>query len=69
MLPLLTASPSPRFCFIGSALGSIGGMGKCPIRMAEYGMSKAMAHYLVRKIHFEYGSENGKLVAWCVHPG
>jgi hypothetical protein len=32
-------------------------------------MSKAMAHYLVRKIHFEYGGENGKLVAWCVYPG
>jgi hypothetical protein len=44
-------------------------MGKYPIWVAGYGMSKAMAHYLVRKIHFEYGGENGKLVAWCVYPG
>lgn len=69
VLPLLITSSTPKFCLIGSAVGSIGGMGKYPIRMVGYGMSKAMAHFLVRKIHFEYGGENGKLVAWCMYPG
>jgi norsolorinic acid ketoreductase len=69
VLPLLTASPTPKFCLIGNAVGSFGAMGKYPFPMAGYGMSKAMAHYLVRKIHFEYGGENGRLVAWCVYPG
>lgn len=68
-LALLSASPIPKFSLIRSAFGSIGGMGKFSIRIARYGMSKAMAHYLVRKFHFKYGSENGEIVAWCVYPG
>jgi norsolorinic acid ketoreductase len=69
VLPLLTASPSPKFCLLGSTVGSIGGMENYPFPMAAYGMSKAMAHYLVRKIHLEYGGENGKVVSWAVYPG
>lgn len=69
MLPLLNASPAPKFCLIGSSVGSVGGMEKYPYPMPAYGMSKAMAHYLARKIHFEHGGERGKLVAWAVYPG
>jgi hypothetical protein len=69
VLPLLTTSPYPKFCLLGSAVGSIGGMENYPFPMASYGMSKAMAHYLVRKIHLEYGGENGKVVSWAVYPG
>jgi len=69
VLPLLSASPSPKFCLIGSAIGSIGEMESYPFPMVAYGMSKTMAHYLVRKIHIEHGGEKGKLIAWCVYPG
>jgi len=69
VLPLLNASSSPKFCLTGSSIGSIGELESYPFPMAAYGMSKVMAHYLVRKIHMEHGGEGGKLIAWCVYPG
>ena len=65
VLPLLQRSPEPKFVLLGSPLGSIGGMENRPLPMGAYGVSKAAAHYLVRKIHFE----NEWLVAFAVDPG
>ena len=64
-LPLLRASSSPKFVLLGSPVGSIAGMEQRPVPMGGYGASKAMAHYLVRKIHFE----NPDLIAFAVDPG
>ena len=65
MLPLLRKSSQPKFVLLGSPMGSIGGMEKRPWPMNAYGVSKAAAHYLVRKIHFE----NEQLTAFSVDPG
>lgn len=40
-------------------------MEKRPVPMSAYGVSKAAAHYLVRKIHFE----NEGLIAFALDPG
>ena len=53
VLPLLREAPCPKFVVIGSGLGSIAGMEKRPLTMGAYGASKAIAHYIVRKIHAE----------------
>ncbi|MCJ1310430.1 hypothetical protein MMC25_004094 [Agyrium rufum] len=63
--PLLEAASQPKFVLIGSPMGSIAGMERRPRPMGAYGASKAMAHYLVRKMHFE----NPKLTAFAVDPG
>ena len=65
VLPLLQKSPKPKFVLLGSPMGSIGGMEKRPVPMGAYGVSKAAAHYLVRKIHFE----NESLIAFAIDPG
>ena len=65
VLPLLQAAKEPKFVVMGSVLGSVGGMEQHPFPMAGYGASKAMLHYLVRKIHFE----NEGLIAFPIDPG
>lgn len=70
VFPLLDASPHPKFLLPGSVNGSIAGLEKYPYPdMLAYGSSKAMAHFLVRRIHIEHGGEKGKLIAWCAYPG
>ena len=65
VLPLLQKASQPKFVLLGSPLGSISGMEKRPVPAAAYGVSKAAAHYLVRKIHFE----NEGLIAFATDPG
>lgn len=64
-LPLLQESEGAKFVGIGSPVGSIGGMDVRPFPAAAYGASKAVQHWLVRKIHFEHP----ELVALVVDPG
>lgn len=63
--PLLSKSTKPMFVGIGSPLGSIGGMGERSFPNAAYGPSKAMLHWIVRKVHFEH--EN--FVSFVINPG
>ena len=63
VLPLLQKASQPKFVLLGSPMGSIGDMR--PLPMDAYGVSKAAAHYIVRKIHFE----NEELIAFAVDPG
>ncbi|MCJ1367578.1 hypothetical protein MMC16_006712 [Acarospora aff. strigata] len=65
VLPLLQASSQPKFVLVGSPLGSIAGMEQAPAPMTAYGASKAMAHYLVRKMH----NEHPNLIAFVLDPG
>ena len=66
MLPLLKKSTmGPKFVLLGTPAGSIGAMHERPIPMSAYGVSKAAAHYLVRKMHYE----NDDLIAFAVDPG
>ena len=64
-LPLLNKSAKPKFIGVGSPLGSIGGMEQRPFPGAAYGPSKAVLHWLVRKVHFEH--EN--FVSFIADPG
>ena len=67
-LPLLQRSKQQqggKFVTVGSPLGSLNGMEQRPYPSAAYGPSKAVLHWLTRKIHFE----NGGLVAFVVDPG
>ncbi|KAI1206798.1 uncharacterized protein F4807DRAFT_463202 [Annulohypoxylon truncatum] len=58
ILPLLANAPARlRFVLLGSMQGSTGGMRKYPLPLAIYGASKAAAHFLVRKLHFEHAEE------------
>ncbi|KAK2817675.1 hypothetical protein FQN49_007972 [Arthroderma sp. PD_2] len=63
--PLLNKSEKPTFVGVGSPLGSIGDMEKVPYHFAAYGPSKAMLHWMVRKIHFE----NENFVSFVADPG
>ena len=63
--PLLDKAKQPKFVALGSPLGSIGGMERQPFQMGAYGASKAMLHYIMRKIHFE----NESLISFPVNPG
>ena len=63
--PLMKKAKQPKFVVVGSPMGSIGGMELRPFPCAAYGGSKAMVHYLVRKIHFE----NQGMVAFTIDPG
>ena len=65
VLPLLEKSKQPKFVSLGTAIGSIGGMEQRPFPMAAYGVSKVMAHWAMRKIHFE----NPGLTIFTVEPG
>ncbi|PVH75363.1 aflatoxin biosynthesis ketoreductase-like protein nor-1 [Cadophora sp. DSE1049] len=64
-MPLLLASPSPKFLVITSSIGSISDMEKFPVPFFAYGISKAAANYLVRKVAFE----NPKVIAMAFNPG
>lgn len=63
--PRLDQAKQPKFVVLGSPLGSIGGMEMRPFPMGAYGASKAMLHYIMRKIHFE----NEGLISFPVDPG
>ncbi|KAL4925302.1 SDR family oxidoreductase [Aspergillus undulatus] len=63
--PLLKKSQKPVIVGVGSPLGSIGGMEQSPYPGAAYGPSKAMLHWILRKIHFE----NDEFVAFVADPG
>ncbi|KAL4790369.1 hypothetical protein BDV19DRAFT_402074 [Aspergillus venezuelensis] len=63
--PLLKKSDKPIFTAVGSPMGSIGGMDMRPFPSGAYGPSKAMLHWIVRKVHFE----NQEFVAFVVDPG
>ncbi|KAL2794625.1 NAD(P)-binding protein [Aspergillus keveii] len=65
--PLLTKSAKPIFVGVGSAMGTIGAMEQRPFPSAAYGPSKAMLHWIVRKIHFEEADTN--VVAFVADPG
>ena len=65
VLPMLQKASQPKFVLLGSPMGSIGGMEMRPFSMNAYGVSKAAAHYFVRKIHFE----NEGLIAFAIDPG
>ncbi|KAL8769884.1 MAG: hypothetical protein Q9209_004322 [Squamulea sp. 1 TL-2023] len=65
VLPLLQKSKGAKFVGIGSPIGSIGGMDQRPYPMTAYGGSKALQHWLVRKIHFEHP----ELVSFIMDPG
>ncbi|KAL2847044.1 NAD(P)-binding protein [Aspergillus pseudodeflectus] len=65
--PLLIKSAKPIFVGVGSAMGTIGAMEQRPFPSAAYGPSKAMLHWIVRKIHFEE-AESG-VVAFVADPG
>ena len=63
--PLLDKAKQPKFVALGSPLGSIGGMEMRPYPMGAYGASKAMLHYIMRKVHLE----NETLISFPVDPG
>lgn len=64
-LPLLRRSERAKFVGIGSPVGSTGGMEMRPFPATAYGSSKAVLHWIVRKIHFEHP----ELVSLIVDPG
>ena len=65
-LPLMQKSRGgAKFVGIGSPMGSIGGMEMRPFPMTAYGSSKALFHWIVRKVHFEHP----ELVSLVVDPG
>ena len=64
-LPLLQKSDGAKFVGIGSPLGSISGQDQRPYPATSYGASKAVQHWIVRKIHFEHP----ELVSLVVDPG
>jgi norsolorinic acid ketoreductase len=61
--PLLKESLAPKFILISSILGSIGSIGESP--SLSYGVSKAAANYLARKVHIEHA----EISALAIHPG
>jgi norsolorinic acid ketoreductase len=63
--PLLERSNAPKFLVLTSSIGSIGEMESLPVPFFGYGLSKAAANYLVRKLHFE----NPKLTSMAFNPG
>jgi norsolorinic acid ketoreductase len=64
-LPLLKASPHPRFILITSVLGSIGFIDNARLPSTAHGSSKAALNFLTRKIR----QENAGVTAFIVHPG
>jgi norsolorinic acid ketoreductase len=63
--PLLEKSAAPKFLVLSSSIGSISDMESLPVPFFGYGLSKAAANYLVRKLHFE----NEKLTSVAFNPG
>lgn len=64
-LPLLLAAKSPKFLVLTSSIGTISGMESYPVPFFSYGVSKAAANYMVRKVAFE----NPTLVSMALNPG
>ncbi|KAE9989802.1 hypothetical protein EG327_002230 [Venturia inaequalis] len=64
-IPFLDKSDEPRFVYISTTVGSIGGVEKYPLQGVAYGASKAASNYIMRKIHLEHP----KLTAIPIHPG
>jgi norsolorinic acid ketoreductase len=62
-LPLLEKSKNPKWATIGSSAGSLGAMP--PVPNAAYAPSKAMVHWLTRRLHFE----EQWLTSMTIHPG
>ncbi|KAI4276240.1 MAG: hypothetical protein LQ337_002639, partial [Flavoplaca oasis] len=65
VLPLMLKAEGAKFVGIGSPMGSIGGMDMRPFPMTAYGSSKAIFHWIVRKVHFEHP----ELTSLVVDPG
>ncbi|THC97552.1 hypothetical protein EYZ11_002975 [Aspergillus tanneri] len=65
MYLLLWKSEKLTFVGIGSPMASIGGMEQRPYSGVTYGPSKAMLHWMVRKIHFK----NKDFVSFVADPG
>ncbi|KAL8652721.1 MAG: hypothetical protein Q9210_002522 [Variospora velana] len=65
VLPMLQKSESAKFVGIGTPMGSVGGMDLRPYPMTAYGSSKALFHWIVRKVHFEHP----ELVSLVIDPG
>ncbi|KAL9011835.1 MAG: hypothetical protein Q9180_009152, partial [Flavoplaca navasiana] len=65
VLPLMLKAEGAKFVGIGSPMGSIGGMDMRPFPMTAYGTSKAIFHWIVRKVHFEHP----ELTSLVVDPG
>lgn len=66
--PLLKQNDSQKkFVLLGSPIGSISEIEKRSVPMDAYGISKAAAHYIVRKAHVEQAADG--LVAFAVDPG
>ncbi|MCJ1473080.1 hypothetical protein MMC13_001730 [Lambiella insularis] len=64
--PLLKEAARPKFVVVGSPLGCIAGMeARAAYPTFAYGASKAVGHYLARKIHFE----NEKFISFAIDPG
>jgi len=63
--PLLEKAKEPRFLVLSSSIGSLGDMESLPVPFFGYGLSKAAANYLVRKLHFE----NPSLTSMAFNPG
>lgn len=63
--PLLEKSNDPKFVYISTIVGSIGGVEKYLLQGVAYGASKAAANYVLRKIHLEHP----KLTVFPIHPG
>jgi hypothetical protein len=55
---LKASTSSPKYAIITSLGGSITLGTELPIDVLPYGMSKAAANYLARKLHFEYAADN-----------
>jgi NAD(P)-dependent dehydrogenase (short-subunit alcohol dehydrogenase family) len=55
---LKTSTSSPKYVIVTSLGASITVGTKMPIHFLPYGMSKAAANYLARKLHFEYAADN-----------
>ena len=64
-IQLMQNTKGAKFVGIGSPLGSIGGMDQRPYPATAYGTSKALQHWIVRKIHYEHP----ELVSLVVDPG
>ncbi|RFU34028.1 hypothetical protein B7463_g2268, partial [Scytalidium lignicola] len=63
--PLLQKATEPKFVVMSSVIASLGAMEHIPFTCLSYGASKAMANYIVRRIHFE----NEGLIAFPIFPG
>ncbi|KAH8660404.1 hypothetical protein BX600DRAFT_438616 [Xylariales sp. PMI_506] len=64
-LPLLEKSNDPKFVYISTTIGSIGGMEKYPFQGVAYGTSKVAMNYITKKLHLE----NEKITIFNLHPG